>query len=443
MAYGAEQSRRPKEEYADVFDALESSVQNYARSFPGMFQTARGCHIWDRDGKKYIDFLSGAGALNYGHNHPALKQALIDYISADGIAHSLDLHTAAKERFLIALRDCVLQPRGLDYRVQFTGPTGTNAVEAAFKLARLVTGRSTIISFTNAFHGVSHGALAATGSRHHRAAAGMPLTGTHVMPFEGYLGEDGDTLAYLEQLISDPSGGLDHPAAVIVETVQGEGGVRAASHAWLQGLAALCRRHEILLIVDDVQAGCGRTGSFFSFEEAGITPDIVTLSKSLSGYGLPLAVVLLRPGLDVWKPGQHNGTFRGNNHAFVTAAAGLETFWQTNAFAARVRRTARHLDARLAAIAETFFPQVTGLRGRGMMRGILCADPDFAARTAARAFAAGLIVERSGPHDEVIKLLPPLTIKKAELDQALDILHAAIAEEAQAAPPVRQIHPSR
>ncbi len=412
----------------NVFDQVESNVQSYARAFPRVFDQARGAEVWDVDGHRYLDFLAGAGSLSYGHNNPLLKKALIDYIAQDGITHSLDLHTSAKERFLEAMRDIVLEPRGLDYVIQFTGPTGTNAVEAALKIARKATGRTNVICFTNGFHGVSTGALAATGNQHHRGVAGVPLYGTTVMPFDGYFG-DVDSVEYLERMINDPSSGVDYPAAVIVETVQGEGGLNAASIEWLQRLQAFCRTNDILLIVDDIQAGCGRTGTFFSFEPAGIKPDIVTLSKSLSGYGLPFAVVLMRRDLDQWEPGEHNGTFRGNNHAFVTATAALEHYWRTPDFSEEVRAKGEHLGQRLQGMVNRFLPHLLEVRGRGMMRGVRAADPARAAAVTKKAFGYGLIIERSGPNDEVIKFLMPLTISKAELDDGLDRLERALVDE--------------
>lgn len=413
----------------NVFGYLESKVASYARSFPGIFNYARGAEMWDEHGRRYLDFLAGAGSLNYGHNNPELKGALIDYIQHDSITHSLDLHTSAKKKFLVAMHDIILEPRGLDYTIQFTGPTGTNAVEAALKIARKATGRTNVICFTNSFHGVSNGALAATGNQHHRGAAGVPLYGTTVFPFDGYFGEEVDTIEYLDRMLSDASSGIDYPAAVILETVQGEGGINAASIKWLRRLQALCNERNIILIVDDIQAGCGRTGTFFSFEPAGLKPDIVTLSKSLSGYGLPLAVVLIRRELDVWKPGEHNGTFRGNNHAFVTATETLERYWRTGVFTKEVKMKSEHLNSRLNELIVRFSPHLVETRGRGMMRGLLCADPDRAAAVTARAFGHGLIIERSGSKDEVIKFLMPLTITHAELDEGLDMLECSLYEE--------------
>ncbi|MFW6092679.1 MAG: diaminobutyrate--2-oxoglutarate transaminase [Pseudomonadota bacterium] len=407
-----------------VFDEMESAVQSYARSIPNLFTKASGSYVYDANGKAYLDFLSGAGSLNYGHNHPVLKQRLIDYIADDGITHSLDLHTRAKADFLDALERCILEPRELRYRVQFPGPTGTNAVEAALKIARKVTGRETVVSFTNGFHGVSLGALSVTGNAHHRGAAGVSMAGTFRVPYAGYLGDAMDTLDYFEKLLEDNSSGLGQPAAVIVETVQGEGGLNVASDGWLERLERICRAWEILLIVDDIQAGCGRTGTFFSFEPAGIEPDIVTLSKSLSGMGLPLAVTLIRPELDDWLPGEHNGTFRGNNHAFVTAAAALEHFWQDDAFAQSVRGKAEVVHERLSRIARRH--KLTH-RGRGLMQGVVMPDGDAAARVCAHALSRGVIVETAGPEDEVVKLFCPLTIAPEELEQGLDVIEAAVA----------------
>lgn len=413
----------------NIFQHLESNVQSYARAFPSVFKTARGAQIQDVRGHRYLDFLAGAGSLNYGHNNPVLKRALIEHIMQDGITHSLDLHTEAKKQFLETMQDVILKPRGLDYVMQFTGPTGANAVEAALKIARKVTGRTNVISFTNGFHGVTTGALAATGNSYHRGAAGLPLQGVTTMPFDGYFGRNVNTIGYLEQLLNDPSSGLDMPAAAIVETIQGEGGINVASNEWLQQLQALCRRKGILLIVDDIQAGCGRTGTFFSFEPAGLKPDIVTLSKSLSGFGLPFAVVLIERSLDQWKPGEHNGTFRGNNHAFVTATAMLKTYWSTDDFAESVQAKGKQLRARLQQIVERFPAHIVEARGRGMMQGLCFADAERAAAVAERAFKHGLIIERGGPYDEVVRCMMPLTISDVELKEGLDILETACCEE--------------
>ena len=410
----------------DIFSSIESSVQSYARAFPVIFTRAKGSYLYDENNNAYLDFLAGAGTLNYGHNNPVLKKALLEYIEQDGITHGLDMHTTAKKQFLENLDQYIFKPRGLDYVVQFTGPTGTNAVEAAMKIARNVTGRHNIVAFTNGFHGVSLGSMAATGNSHHRDAAGIPLTGVTHLPYAGYLGQELDTAKLLQQMIEDSSSGIDTPAAVILETIQGEGGLNTASNQWLQRIEALCRKHDILLIVDDIQAGCGRSGSFFSFEESGIKPDLVTLSKSLSGYGLPFAVTLIKPEYDQWKPGEHNGTFRGNNHAFVTAAKALEEYWADDSFQKQVQEKSAHLSQRLQEISQGFDRRQIHRKGRGLMQGLSLYDGKTAAAICREAFDKGLIIETSGAENQVVKCLCPLTISKEELDKGLDILQDAV-----------------
>jgi len=411
-----------------VFDRLESKVQSYARSFPVTFEKAEGAWLTDENGNRYLDFLAGAGSLNYGHNHPVLQEKLIDYIKSNGITHGLDMHTKAKEAFLTALEDKILKPRDMEYKVQFTGPTGTNAVEAALKLARRVKGRETVISFTNGFHGCTLGALAITGNEHHRGAAGVSLDNAVAVPFDGYMGDSVDTVDYLDRVLSDNSSGVSLPAAVIVEAVQGEGGLNAADFGWLKKLEQTCCKHDILLIVDDIQAGCGRTGTFFSFEPAGIKPDMITLSKSLSAYGLPFAVVLMKPEFDVWHPGEHNGTFRGNNHAFVTATAALDHFWSDDKFASEVSDKAEFLGKRLEEIAERYDDGKIYRKGRGLMQGICFESGELASKVTKECFKHNLIIETSGPEDEVVKCLVPLIISKQDLGHGLDILELATAK---------------
>ncbi|WP_040805595.1 diaminobutyrate--2-oxoglutarate transaminase [Nocardia concava] len=408
-----------------VFAELESNVRGYCRSWPTVFDTASGAWLRDETGRDYLDFFAGAGALNYGHNNPVLKQALLDYIAGDGITHGLDMSTVAKRELLESLRERIFRPRGLDYKVQFPGPTGANAVEAALKLARKATGRTEILNFTNAFHGMTLGALSVTGNAAKRAGAGVPLQHATSMPYDGYLsGPDDDSFEWMERVLDDASSGLDQPAAVIVETVQGEGGVNLASVQWLRKLAGLCSAREILLIVDDVQMGCGRTGPFFSFEMAGITPDIVTLSKSIGGYGLPMALVLFKPELDLWKPGEHNGTFRGNNPAFVTATAALENYWADAGLESATRAKGERIETALAGLVASFGGLST--RGRGLVHGVVFDDASQAEKVCAAAFQRGLLVETSGPEDEVVKLLPPLTITDSELDHGLELLAASV-----------------
>ncbi|KGD64168.1 diaminobutyrate--2-oxoglutarate aminotransferase [Alcanivorax nanhaiticus] len=412
----------------DIFESHESEVMSYARSFPVVFDQAKGSYLYDETGKEYIDFLAGAGTLNYGHNNPILKEKLLEYIQGDGIVHGLDMHTKAKREFMDTFYEVILKPRDMDHVMQFTGPTGTNAVEAALKIARVIKGRENVISFTNGFHGVSLGALATTGNSHHRGVAGVTLGGVTPMPYDGYLGDAFDTTEYLDKVLGDSSSGVDHPAAVIVETVQGEGGINAASFEWLRNLEKVCRKHDMLLILDDIQAGCGRTGSFFSFDDIGIQPDIITLSKSLSGYGLPFAMVLMKPELDQWKPGEHNGTFRGHNLAFVTAAAALNHYWRDDVFAKEVQKKAGIITERFREIANTYDSHWFYLNGRGMMQGLVARDGELAGEITKACFKRQLVIETSGADDQVIKTLCPLTISEEDLTRALDIIKESVSE---------------
>lgn len=408
-----------------VEDRFESNVRYYCRVFPEVFARGQGAWVIARGGRRYLDFFAGAGVLNYGHNPPELKQALIDYLAADGIVQGLDMATEAKEAFLQAFDATILAPRKLAYRMLFPGPTGTNCVEAALKLARRATGRRRVVAFQGGFHGMSLGALAATSNPFHRAGAGVPLGDVLLLPFDGAADAGEDGLAPLARLLADAGGEDGKPAACIVETVQGEGGINVASCGWLRRLESLCRAHGVLLIVDDIQAGCGRTGSFFSFEPAGIAPDIVCLSKSLSGIGLPLSLALVRPECDALLPGQHSGTFRGNNLAFVTAMRALECYWRDRRLMDEVSTKAGLIEDRLEAIVAAGPPHVVGRRGRGMMQGLVF-DRGASARDAQmRCFERGLIVETCGGDGETLKILCPLTIAPDDLRAGLDIFAAA------------------
>jgi diaminobutyrate-2-oxoglutarate transaminase len=327
------------------------------------------------------------------------------------------MFTVAKREFLSTFGELILRPRDLDYRVQFPGPAGTNAVEAALKLARKVTGRTEVVYFTNAFHGMTLGALAVTSSAKHRDAGGIPLRHARQLTY----GE-----RFFDRALEGNGSGPVQPAAVIVEAVQGEGGVNVARPEWLRELAGWCRRHRAPLILDDVQMGCGRTGPFFSFEAAGIEPDMVCLSKSLSGYGLPLALTLIRPDLDVWRPGEHNGTFRGFNPALVTATAALETYWSDDALERSTLAKARRIEAALGWLADAHGRDELEVRVAGMVHGLAFANGELAGRVVSEAFDRGLLVETAGPEGEVVKLLPPLTITDDELEHGLAVLAAAV-----------------
>lgn len=413
----------------ETINRLESQVRSYSRSFPTVFEKAKGYSLWDSNGKEYIDFFSGAGALNYGHNHEKMKSSLIEYIKNDGVIHSLDMATSARGEFLKAFNEIILSPRGLDYKVMFPGPTGTNSVESAIKIARKVTGRENVISFSHAFHGMTLGSLSLSGNAMKRKGAGIPLNNVTIMPFDHYL-KGQNSIDYLKRFLSDSGSGVDLPAAIILETVQGEGGLNAARFSWLKEIEQVCKEQDILLIVDDIQAGCGRTGTFFSFEPAEIKPDIVCLSKSIGGIGLPMALTLIKPEYDRWEPGEHNGTFRGNNLAFIAATEALD-YWKDNKYSLGIQMKAEMIKQDLSRLIKEY-PIMDGeLRGRGLMQGIACGTPNIAQNITKKAFEKGLIIETSGANDEVIKLLPPLIIDEIGIQKGISILEESIKELAK------------
>ncbi|SDH41491.1 diaminobutyrate aminotransferase apoenzyme [Bradyrhizobium sp. Rc2d] len=416
-----------EQEKMQALESLESNVRSYSRSFPAVFTRARGSIMLTEGGQRTIDFLSGAGTLNYGHNNHQIKLAITEYLASDAVVHGLDMATPAKLQFMDTFSSVILRERNLPYRFQFTGPSGACAVEAALKLSRKVTGRHNIVSFTHGYHGMSLGAIAASGSRYYRTASGAALSGATFSPYDGYLGQAVDTADYLRKVLTDESSGVDYPAAILLETVQGEGGINVAGREWLRSIQALAKDVGALLIVDDVQMGCGRTGDFFSFEFAGLSPDIVVLSKSLSGYGLPLSMLLIKEEFDAWQPGEHTGTFRGNNLALVSATAAIEIYWRCRAFSQTIHHLGDFTRRRLETIASEHGNRFA-VRGRGMAWGFDCEMPEIAAATTRTAFEKGLILERCGRVDEVIKFLPALTIDSETLDEGLNIFEESLVK---------------
>jgi diaminobutyrate-2-oxoglutarate transaminase len=395
----------------DAFEKLESRV---------------GSWIYDETGRSYLDFFSGAGSLNYGHNDPVQKQALLEYLASDRIVQSLDMFTAAKRDFLVTFDELVLRRRGLSYRMQFAGPGGATAVEAALKLVRKVTGRTGVVCFDRGFHGVTLGALSMTAHPFYRAAAGVPLDHSVQLPFNTLHPDGSADLSAFDRLLAGNGNRAELPAGVIVEAVQGEGGVRAASAKWLAALADRCRSCDIPLILDEVQMGCGRTGPFFAFEQSGIKPDIVCLAKSISGYGLPLSLTLIREDLDVWEPGEHNGTFRGVSASLVTGVAALRGYWADDSLERRTLALGDRIEAVLRAIAASAPAGAIEPRGRGMARGLAFQSGELAGRVSSAAFERGVLVETSGLDDEVVKLMPALTVSEEDLDHGLALVADAV-----------------
>ncbi|AUO08878.1 diadenosine tetraphosphatase [Paenibacillus jamilae] len=411
----------------NTFETLESNVRSYCRSFPVVFNKAKNDVLYTEAGEGYIDFFAGAGALNYGHNNDFMKNRLLDYLTSDRIMHGLDMYTTAKQEFMESFSERILQPKGLNYKLQFCGPTGTNAVEAALKLARKVKKRNGVFAFMGGFHGMSLGSLSITSNNSMRESAGVPLNNVTFIPYNSTF-NGMDTILYMEQLLTDTHSGVEKPAAIILETVQAEGGINIADNEWLRELRQLCDDHDILLIVDDIQVGCGRVGSFFSFERAGIVPDMVVLSKSISGYGLPMSLLLLKPELDIWSPGEHNGTFRGNQLAFVGAKAALE-FRDTVGLEAQVKEKEAFVQQFLREHIQKIDPLIE-IRGLGLIWGIDVTHlgEAFAKEVATLCFSKGLIIERAGRNDTVLKIMPALTISMENLSKGCNIIKESMAQ---------------
>ncbi len=411
----------------EVFENNESEVRSYCRKFPTVFSEAKNALLIDREGKEYIDFFAGAGAMNFGHNNPYIKQAILEYLSKDRIIHALDMYTEAKEAFLNTLNKCILNPRGLDYKVMCCGSTGANAVEAALKLSRKVKNRSNIFAFSGAFHGMSIGALSMTGDRFSRNGAGVALSNVTFMPYFNAFDDENISLDYLENVLKDDHSGIDKPAAVFLETVQAEGGINVAPIDWLKRLRKICDENDILMVVDDIQVGVGRTGNFFSFERANIVPDMVVLSKSISGFGLPMSFLLMKPEYDIFKPAEHNGTFRGNQLAFVGSIAGME-YYNDNDLSAIVRENEKIIKEHLAKNVLPLNEHLK-IRGIGMIWGIDFSgiDASYALKISHRCFERGIVIELAGRNDAVLKILPPLTIEKDKLVRGLNVIAEEIA----------------
>jgi diaminobutyrate-2-oxoglutarate transaminase len=412
----------------EIFEEKESSVRSYCRNFPILFKHAKNAEMFSADGQRFIDFFAGAGAINYGHNNPYIKKAVIDYLAEDNIIHALDMYTVAKQSFLEAFNDIILKPRKLDYKVMCCGSTGTNAVEAALKLARKNTKRTNVIAFHGAFHGMTMGSLACTGEKYAREGAGVPLENVTFVPYSNTFGTWQQSLDYLNYLLADDHSGIATPAAIILETVQAEGGINVADVDWLKGIRAICDKFGILMIVDDIQVGNTRTGHFFSFERAGIVPDMVTLSKSISGLGLPMSLLLVRPQYDIFGPAEHNGTWRGNQLAFVGATAAFEYFRDNDM---------ENMVAKKEAIIKNFLEKEIlpidnrlSVRGIGMIWGIDFSKIDSALSKKAmqECVKNGLIIERAGSFDCVLKILPPLTIPEEVLMEGLKIIKQAVTK---------------
>ncbi|MBF0642784.1 diaminobutyrate-2-oxoglutarate transaminase [Pseudomonas protegens] len=426
----------------------ESNARSYPRRIPLALKRASGIHVEDVEGRRFIDCLAGAGTLALGHNHPVVIAAIQQVLADELPLLTLDLTTPVKDQFVQDLFGLLPEALAGEARIQFCGPTGTDAVEAALKLTRTATGRSTVLSFQGGYHGMSQGALSLMGCLGpKRALAGLLNNGVQFLPFPydyrcpfGLGGAEGVkvNLHYLENLLTDPEAGVALPAAVIVEAVQGEGGVIPADLEWLQGVRRITEKAGVALIVDEIQSGFGRTGKMFAFEHAGIIPDVVVMSKAIGG-SLPLAVMVYRDWLDTWQPGAHAGTFRGNQMAMATGSAVMRYLKEHRVpehAAAMGERLREHL-----LILQRDFPQLGDIRGRGLMLGVELVDPAgvpdaqghppqharLAPLVQRECLKRGLILELGGRHGAVVRFLPPLVITAAQIDQVAQIFSKAVA----------------
>lgn len=409
----------------EVFEKYESEVRSYCRKYPVIFNKARNSEMYSNEGERYIDFLAVAGSMNYGHNNPEIKKYIMEYLLEDNIINALDMYTEAKEDFIKTFEEKILHPRNLNYKIMFCGPTGTNAIEAALKLSRKNKKRINIISFSGAFHGMSLGSLSCTTDKASRSGANVPLNNVVFSPYCGTL----DSIEYLKWMLMDDHSGIDKPAAIILETVQAEGGINIANIEWLKEIRKICTENDILMIVDDIQVGNGRTGTFFSFERANIEPDMIVMSKSISGFGLPMSILLIKPDLDIFKPAEHNGTFRGNQLSFIGGKAAIDYFINKQ-LDLEVKRKEEIIKNFLEKYISKIDKRIT-YRGIGLIWGIDFINIDYkkAINIVHRAFSNKLILEVAGRHDSVLKIMPPLTIEDNVLKEGLQILYKSIKEE--------------
>ncbi|MFE9932006.1 diaminobutyrate--2-oxoglutarate transaminase family protein [Streptomyces sp. NPDC005533] len=414
----------------------ESAARTYARSLPIVPVRARGLTIEGADGRRYLDCLSGAGTLALGHNHPVVLEAVRGVLDSGAPLHVLDLATPVKDAFTTELFGNLPPALAADARIQFCGPAGTDAVEAALKLVRTATGRSGLLTFTGAYHGMTAGALDASGGAPDVRVTRLPYPQDFRCPF-GVGGAEGAELAarWTENLLDDPKGGVPAPAGLIVEPVQGEGGVIPGPDAWLRRMREITAARGIPMIADEVQTGVGRTGAFWGVDHAGVVPDVMVLSKAIGG-SLPLAVIVYRSGLDVWAPGAHAGTFRGNQLAMAAGTATL-AFVRENRLAERAAVLGERMLSALRGLAADH-PCMGDVRGRGLMIGVELVDPETGAAAPALAAAVrqecldrGLIVELGGRHGAVVRLLPPLTLTDEQAAAVLDRLADAIPAAAR------------
>ena len=407
----------------NTFEQLESNVRYYCRRWPAVFATSRGSTITDEDSKEYLDFFAGAGVLSYGHNNPELVEVAIEHLRAGKLLHSLDTFTVEKREFLNTFEELILEPRHMDMVVQAVGPTGATAVEAALQLAHRITGKRAVLGFAGGYHGMTYRAASVSDSMAGRETVAH-IKDFVALPFVAHM-TDND-LELLDRTLNTSVDG-QKIGAILIEPTQGEGGARAFDPRYLAALRAKASEYGVIVIADEVQAGVGRTGTFFSFEGSGLDPDIICLSKAISGLGLPMAINLIRRDLDTWNAGEFTGTFRGNNLAFATSTKMLQTYWGNSQFEHETKCKGRMVRTSLQAIADTYESLNFEVNGKGLLCGLHVKDTELANRVTNAAFDRQLIIETCGAGDQVVKLLPPLTTTIDEFRDGLERLTDAFA----------------
>ena len=407
----------------NTFEHFESNVRYYCRRWPAVFATSRGSTIFDEDSKEYLDFFAGAGVLSYGHNNPELVEIAIEHLRAGKLLHSLDTFTVEKREFLNTFEELILRPRHLDMVVQAVGPTGATAVEAALQLAQRITGKRAVLGFAGGYHGMTYRAASVSDSMAGRETVAH-IKDFVALPFVSDMTDQ--DLDVLDRTLSTSIDG-QKIGAILIEPTQGEGGARAFDPTYLAALRAKASEYGVIVIADEVQAGVGRTGSFFSFEGSGLDPDIICLSKAISGLGLPMALNLIKRNLDTWNAGEFTGTFRGNNLAFATSTKMLQTYWHNQKFEHETKCKGQMVRTSLQTIADTYESLNFEVSGNGLLCGLHVKDTDLANRVTNAAFGRQLIVETCGSGDQVVKLLPPLTTTVDEFRDGLERLTDAFA----------------
>ena len=427
-------------------DSTESNARSYPRKFPFAIAKAKGSWVEDVEGNKYLDFLCGAGTLALGHNNEQLNKAMVEMLTNDSPLHTLDLTTPVKDAFVEKLFSLLPPELGKNAKIQFCSPSGTDATDAAIKLCKTATKRSSVISFSGGYHGMGQGPLACMGNLHAKTEVNGLMPDVHSFPYPydyrdpfGLGGELGVKAAcnFFERTLKDPESGITKPACVILEAIQGEGGVIPAPIEFLKTVRRVTKELDIPLIVDEIQCGMGRSGKLFAFEYADIIPDVILISKAIGG-SQPLAVVVYDKKLDTWEAGAHAGTFRGNQLAMKAGTIVLDTVSKPD-FLADVSRKGDLIRAKIKELKNKV-SIIGDVRGKGLMIGTEFVNPkgekdcigslpasgEIAGKVQRLCFENGLIVEKGGRNGSVMRCLCALNISDEDLLKAWTIFEKCV-----------------